>query len=109
MNDRTFAASVLTPYFMAEHRETAERHLKENALLEAAKELQNGTKYVIEITAENAYRHDVDAIETRVKVHIQEPEIAPVVFGIDWGKCKPQPQPKKRRRSWGRRRTWKRK
>lgn len=107
MNDRTFAASVLTPYFMAEHRETAERHLKERALLEAAKELQNGTKYVIEITADNAYRHDVDAIETRVKVHIQEPEIVPLVIGIDWGECKPQPI--KRRRSWGRRGTWKRK
>lgn len=102
MNDRTFAASALTPHFMEEHRKTAERHLKEKALLEAAKELETGKKYVIEITADNIERNDLDAIETRVKVSIQEPEIIPVVFGIDWEPKRHSRDHKlRRRRGWG--------
>lgn len=104
MNDRTFAATVLTPHFMAEHRKTAEHHLKEKALLEAAKELETGKKYVMEITVDNTDRHDLDAIETRVKVSIQEPEIIPVVFGIDWAaepKRYSRERKSRRRRGWG--------
>lgn len=117
MNDRTFAASVLTPWFMAEHKETAERHLKEKALLEAAKELETGKKYVIDITVDNIERNDLNAIETRVKVNIQEPEIIPVAFGIDWAaepKRHSRDRKLRRRRGWGsskrtrsRKRLWK--
>ena len=106
MNGRTFAATVLTPCFMREHRETEERYLRERALLEAAKEIKNGKKYVIEITTDTAECYEVDAIETRVKIQVEEMEIVPVMIGIDWGKHKPQP--KKRRKGW-RRRPWKRK
>lgn len=105
MNGRTFAATVLTPWFMREHRETEEKYLRERALLEAAKELEKDKKYVIEITADTAYRYEVDAIETRVRVHIQEMGIMQVTIGIDWGEHKPEP--KKRHRGW-RRRSWKR-
>ena len=105
MNDRTFAATVLTPWYMREHRETEERYLRERALLEAAKEIKNGKKYVIEITTDTTKRYEVNAIETRVKIQVEEMETVPVMFGIDWSKH--EPQPKKRRRGW-RRRSWKR-
>lgn len=105
MNGRTFAATVLTPCFMREHRETEEQHSRERALLEAAKEIENGKKYVIEITTDTAERYEVGAIETRVKIQVEEMETVPVMFGIDWSGC--EPQPKKRRRGW-RRRSWKR-
>ena len=106
MNDRTFAATVLTPWYMREHRETEERYLRERALLEAAKEIKNGKKYIVEITTDTAERYEVDAIETQVKIHIQEMGIMQVMIGIDWGKHKPQPE--RRRKGW-RRRPWKRK
>lgn len=105
MNGRTFAATVLTPCFMREHRETEEQYLRERALLEVAKELENGKKYVIEITADTAERYEVGAIETRVKIQVEEMEIVPVVIDIDWSRY--APQPKKRRRGW-RRSSWKR-
>lgn len=105
MNDRTFAATVLTPWFMREHRETEEQHLRERALLEAAKEIEDGKKYVIEITTETTEWYGMDATETRVKIQVEEMEIVPVMIGIDWSGC--EPQPKKRRKGW-RRRTWKR-
>ena len=105
MNGRTFAATVLTPWFMREHRETEEQYLRERALLEAVKEMKSGKKYAIEITTDTAERYEVGAIETRVKIWVQEMEIAPVTIGIDWIGYKPQP--KRRRRGW-RRRSWKR-
>lgn len=105
MNDRTFAASVLTPQFMREHRETEEQYLKERALLEAAKEIKNNKKYMIEINTDTVDRNNLDAIETRVKVRIQEMEMMQVTIGIDWGEHKPQS--KKRHRGW-RHRSWKR-
>lgn len=106
MNGRTFAATVLTPWFMREHRETEENYLRERALLEAAKGIENGKRYVIEITADTTYRYEVDAIETRVKIQVEEMEIVPVMIDIDWSRC--APEPKRRRRGW-RRRSWKRK
>ena len=105
MINQTYASNILTPYFMAEHREAEERYLKEKALLEVLKELENGKKYVIEITTDTIDRHNLDTIETRVKVHIQEIKTVPVMIDIDWSGCKPQPE--RRHRGW-RRRTWKR-
>lgn len=103
MNGRTFAATVLTPWFMREHRETEEQYLREKVLLEAAKELENGKKYVIEITASTAERNEIDAMETRVKIHIQETETVPVMIGIDWaGQSKVHHREKRRRGGWGR-------
>lgn len=103
MNGKTYAARILTPYYMAEHREEEEKHLREKALLEAAKELENGKKYVIEITASTAERHEIDAMETRVKIHIQETETVPVMIGIDWaGQPKTHHRENRRRGGWGR-------
>ena len=105
MNGRTFAAKALTPWFMREHRETEEHYLRERVLLEVAKELENGKKYVIEITTETTEWYGMDAIETRVKIQVEEMETVPVVIDVDWSRY--APQPKKRRRGW-RRRSWKR-
>ena len=96
-----YGARIFTPYYMREHRERAEAHLKESVMLEVLKDLKNGEYYSIRIGAESKDNYECAAIETRVKIEVSEIPQVTFCYGIDHAFKHPVLREKRRKkRGW---------